>query len=46
MKELLATLREAAVTAVQSCRDEAEVEAVRIRYLGRKGELTTAVRRL
>jgi phenylalanyl-tRNA synthetase alpha chain len=42
----LAQLREAAVAEIAACRSEAELEAVRIRFLGRKGSLTTALRGL
>ena len=46
MREELARLREAALAEIASCRAEAELEAVRIRYLGRKGSLTQVVRGL
>ncbi len=46
MREELARLREAALAEIASCRTEAELEAVRIRYLGRKGSLTQVVRGL
>jgi phenylalanyl-tRNA synthetase alpha chain len=42
----LAQLREAALAEVAACRSEAELEAVRVRYLGRKGSLTTVIREL
>jgi len=46
LREELARLREAALAEIASCRTEAELEAVRIRYLGRKGSLTQVVRGL
>jgi phenylalanyl-tRNA synthetase alpha chain len=42
----LAALREAALAAVAACRTEAELDAVRVQYLGKKGSLTTVVRGL
>jgi phenylalanyl-tRNA synthetase alpha chain len=42
----LAGLREAALTEIAACGNEAELEAVRVRYLGRKGALTAALRGL
>ena len=46
MREELARLREAALAEIAACRAEADLEAVRIRYLGRKGSLTQVVRGL
>ena len=46
MEEELARLREAALAEIAACGTEAELEAVRVRYLGRKGSLTEAVRGL
>src|SRR5262249_396718 len=42
----LAQLREAALGEVAQCRSEAELEAVRVKYLGRKGALTPVIRGL
>jgi phenylalanyl-tRNA synthetase alpha chain len=42
----LHALREAALAEVAASRTEAELEAVRVRWLGRKGSLTTVVRGL
>jgi phenylalanyl-tRNA synthetase alpha chain len=39
----LAQLRQAALADIGACRTEAELEAVRLRYLGRKGALTAQV---
>jgi phenylalanyl-tRNA synthetase alpha chain len=44
MRAELAALREAALAAIAACRTEAELEAARVQYLGRKGSLTTAAR--
>jgi phenylalanyl-tRNA synthetase alpha chain len=44
MREVLIELRTAALEALKRCREESDVEAVRVAYLGRKGELTTVVR--
>jgi len=46
LREELARLREAALAEIAACRAEADLEAVRIRYLGRKGSLTQVVRGL
>jgi phenylalanyl-tRNA synthetase alpha chain len=46
MRDALEAIRAAAAEAVAGARDEAAVEAVRVRFLGRQGELTTVVRRL
>ena len=46
MRAELAELREAALAEVAACRSEEELEAVRVRYLGRKGSLTTVIRGL
>ncbi len=44
MKEQLEKIRAEAVRAVQAATDEDAVEQVRLRYLGRKGELTAVLR--
>jgi phenylalanyl-tRNA synthetase alpha chain len=46
MKEALRRLREAALGALDASTDDAGLEAVRVQYLGRKGELTEALRGL
>jgi len=46
LKAELAQLREAATAEIGGARTGAELEAVRVRYLGRKGSLTTIVRGL
>jgi phenylalanyl-tRNA synthetase alpha chain len=42
----LHALREAALAEIAACRTEAGLEAVRVKWLGRKGALTTVVRGL
>ena len=46
MKATLERIHRDALAALQAARTEAEVEQLRIRFLGRKGELTEAVRGL
>jgi phenylalanyl-tRNA synthetase alpha chain len=46
VRAALAELRQAALAEIAACRTESELEAVRVRYLGRKGSLTTVVRGL
>jgi len=46
MKATLERIHHAALAALQTAQTEAEVEQLRIRFLGRKGELTEAVRGL
>ena len=40
MKEQLASIRAAALEAFASAKDSAELDALRVQYLGKKGELT------
>ncbi|MGD9764874.1 MAG: phenylalanine--tRNA ligase subunit alpha [Candidatus Binatia bacterium] len=44
MKDALEDIRTRALSALAEARDEAAVEALRVRFTGRKGELTTVVR--
>ena len=46
MKELMQSLREAAIRAISETADMETLEAQRVRYLGKKGELTTILRRM
>jgi len=46
MKDALLEVRREALAAVQACCGEAELDDVRVRYLGRKGRLTALVRRM
>jgi phenylalanyl-tRNA synthetase alpha chain len=40
----LVRIRDEALAALETCRDEESLEAVRVRFLGRKGELTGVLR--
>ena len=44
MENELARIRDEALVALDTCRDEADIEALRVRFLGRKGELTGVLR--
>jgi len=44
MKDALESIRAAALASFATAADEAAVEALRVRFTGRKGELTTVVR--
>ena len=46
MKATLERIHRDALAALQTAQTEAQVEQLRIRFLGRKGELTEAVRGL
>ena len=46
MKELMQSLREAAIRAISETADMETLEAQRVRYLGKKGELTAILRRM
>jgi phenylalanyl-tRNA synthetase alpha chain len=46
MKAALEQLRNQALASLADGGDEAAIEALRLRYLGRKGELTTVMRRM
>jgi phenylalanyl-tRNA synthetase alpha chain len=46
MRDELTRIRSEALAALDACRDEAGIEAVRVRFLGRKGELTGVLRGL
>ena len=46
MKELMQSLREAALRAVAETADVEALEAQRVRYLGKKGELTAILRQM
>ena len=46
MTQSLARIRDEALAALDACRDDADIEALRVRFLGRKGELTGVLRRL
>jgi phenylalanyl-tRNA synthetase alpha chain len=42
----LARIRDEALSVLETCRDEASLEALRVQLLGKKGELTTVLRGL
>ncbi len=44
MDNELARIRDEALAALDACRDDADIEALRVRFLGRKGELTGVLR--
>ena len=46
MKELMQTLREAAIRSIRETADMEGLEAQRVRYLGKKGELTGILRQM
>lgn len=46
MENDLTHIREAVMMALETCREEADLEAVRVRFLGRRGELTAVLRGL
>ncbi len=46
MKELLQKLREAAIEAIDRADDVDALEALRVRYLGKKGELTAILKQM
>ena len=46
MKAQLEAIRSAALEAIQSTQDAAELDAVRVQYLGKKGELTAVLKQM
>ena len=46
MKEQLAQIRAAALTAFEAAGDSAALDALRVKYLGKKGELTTVLKQM
>jgi phenylalanyl-tRNA synthetase alpha chain len=46
MKEALEQIRQAALAALAAAKTEAELEDLRVHYLGRKGELTNVMRQM
>jgi phenylalanyl-tRNA synthetase alpha chain len=46
MRDELNRIRDAAFADLEGASDEAAIEALRVRYLGRKGELTTVMRQM
>jgi phenylalanyl-tRNA synthetase alpha chain len=46
MEAALIRIQDAVAAALEACREEADLEALRVRFLGRKGELTAILRGL
>lgn len=46
MKEKLQSIRELAEQAMTACRDSRELDAVRVKYLGKKGEVTALMKNM
>ena len=46
MKEMMKNLREAALKAILDCQDSETLESLRVKYLGKKGELTAILRQM
>lgn len=46
MKEQLKAISEAAKLAVEACDDKSQIEEIRVKYLGKKGELTAILKQM
>ncbi|MBR3237772.1 MAG: phenylalanine--tRNA ligase subunit alpha, partial [Oscillospiraceae bacterium] len=46
MREMMLKLQEAALKAIRESEDAESLEALRVRYLGKKGELTGILRQM
>ena len=46
MKEMMQKLREASIRQIRECKDPETLEAMRVKYLGKKGELTAILRQM
>ena len=46
MKEMMEKLREASIKAILESEDVDSLEALRVKYLGKKGELTGILRQM
>ena len=46
MKEQLQSIKESALGAINSCADLKELDALRVKYLGKKGELTAILKQM
>ena len=44
MKEKIAKIKENSVKEINQCKDEKELNELKVKYLGKKGELTTVLR--
>lgn len=46
MKELMQKLRDSSIKAIVDCDSAETLESLRVRYLGKKGELTAILRQM
>lgn len=46
MKETLQAISQAAKDAITDCKDESQIEALRVKFLGKKGELTAILKQM
>ena len=46
MKQMLQDLRDASLKAILDCEDAELLESLRVKYLGKKGELTAILRQM
>ena len=46
MKQMLQDLRDASLKAILDCEDAGLLESLRVKYLGKKGELTAVLRQM
>ena len=46
MKEKLQSIREMAAEAMSACADSRELDAIRVKYLGKKGEVTALMKNM
>ena len=44
MKEQIAKIKESALTEIENCKTLQELDNVRVKYLGKKGELTAVLK--
>lgn len=44
MKEKIANLKEVSIKEIESCKEDKELKDLKVKYLGKKGELTTILR--
>ena len=46
MKAQLQAIRDVAIEAIKNANDQNEIEALRVKYLGKKGELTAILKQM
>ena len=46
MRNQLENIKQQALAALQSCQDSKELDALRVKYLGKKGELTAILKQM